>query len=193
MTAHPVAALGARLRARRIGFRLAEPSDAGFIHALRTDPAKSTHLSETRGDAADQRRWLEDYKRREALGAEYYFVIEAADGRPCGVVRLYDFRGASFCWGSWVLADWAPRTAAIESAVLVYETGFGPLGFTQSHFAVRKGNERVWRFHERMGASRVGSTERDHLYRYGRDRYLAVRPRYARFLLEIGASHLIGS
>jgi len=168
--------------ARTIQFRLVTPEDTEFIHSLRVDPRKNQHLSPTTGGVEVQRTWLESYKRREADEAEFYYVIETNDRASCGVVRLYDFQGPCFCWGSWILGGRAPRKAAIESAMLVYEIGFGPLGFTKSHFDVRRANERVWKFHERMGATRVCETDLDYFYRYPCADYSRVRPGLEEFL-----------
>ena len=143
---------------RNLCLRLAEPDDAAFILELRLDASKSKYLSPVPNDLAAQRQWLIDYKYREQAGAEYYFVIESLAQEPLGVVRLYDFQGESFCWGSWILKPSAPALAAIESALAVYETAFGTLGFTRSHFHVRKGNDKVRDFHLRFGAHIVAKT-----------------------------------
>jgi hypothetical protein len=57
----------------------------------------------------------------------------------------------------------APPSSAVESTVMVYAYGL-ECGFTAAHFDVRKGNEKVWRYHERWGALRVDETELDYLY-----------------------------
>jgi len=110
-----------------------------------------------------------------------YFIIDF-QGAPVGTVRLYDARGYSFCWGSWILADGRPQHAAMESALMVYAYALDHLGFTAAHFDVRKGNERVWQFHERFGARRVAATELDYLYTLDQAAISESRRRYARFL-----------
>jgi RimJ/RimL family protein N-acetyltransferase len=47
---------------------------------------------------------------------------------------------------------------------MIYAYSADHLGFQASHFDVRKGNERVWQFHERFGARRTGETDLDYLY-----------------------------
>jgi len=56
------------------------------------------------------------------------------------------------------------------------------LGFAAAHFDVRKGNERVWQFHERFGAARTAETELDYLYRIEAPAITASRIRYRRIL-----------
>ncbi len=125
---------------------------ADYIYSLRIDPLYNTHLSPPPASAEAQRAWIERYVQREQQGEEFYFVIERLDKVACGTVRLYDFRGPSFCWGSWILDHNKSRYAAIESALLVYRIGFEHLGFDESHFDVRRENRKVISFHKKMGA-----------------------------------------
>lgn len=90
--------------------------------------------------------------------------VRRHDGVPCGTVRIYDLKDDSFCWGSWILNENKTRYAALESAFLVYKFAFDKLKFKKSHFDVRKGNDRVISFHEKMGAVRTGETELDLLF-----------------------------
>lgn len=168
-----------RVSGRHLVFRDADVSDAAFILALRTSAGASRFLSATAPDVQAQEAWL----RRYATGTgQAYFVIQSRAGDPLGCVRLYDARGDSFCWGSWILKAGAPQSAAVESALIVYAFAIDHLGFRQAHFDVRKDNERVWQFHERFGAERIGETEADHLYRIGAPAIARSRARYGRFL-----------
>ena len=143
------------LKSKTIQMRLVDPSDAEFILKLRIDPRYNQFLSSVSPDIQAQKDWINKYKTEELERKQFYFIIERVDGVPCGTVRLYDFRGNSFCWGSWILNEDKTRYAAIESAFLVYEFGFENLGYQQSHFDVMKGNERVQSFHEKMGATKI--------------------------------------
>lgn len=158
--------------------RLIEPSDAEYVHGLRTDPAYNTHLSEVKGTVEDQRRWIAGYKAREVDRRELYYVIERLDGTRCGVVRLYDITPESFTWGSWILDHNKPHKAALASAMLVYEIGFEILGLPKAVFDVRRDNARTIAFHERFNATRTGETELDILFEYPKTQFLADKPRY---------------
>jgi RimJ/RimL family protein N-acetyltransferase len=99
-----------------------------------------------------------------------------------GTIRLYDPKGWSFGWGSWIVKDGAPLQVAIESALIIYSYGFDWLGFRSAHFSVRQANLAVCRFHDRFGAQRTGVDCLD--YHYEID-YYSVRTafqRYKRFL-----------
>ncbi|WP_376711407.1 GNAT family N-acetyltransferase [Pseudochrobactrum lubricantis] len=160
----------------RSHLRLVEPDDAAFICELRADPRLNRHLSKSSPEVEAQKAWIENYKQREAAGSEYYFVIHS-DGADCGVVRMYDFQenSGSFCWGSWIIKQPAPISLAPYTAALIYELGFDVLGFEQSHFDVRKENEKVCRFHLRTGAIRVGETELDQLFVFKRESWPSLR------------------
>lgn len=159
--------------------RDANPKDAPFILSLRTDENKSRFLSPTSPELEQQIRWLEDYANRND---QIYFIIENKQGESLGTVRLYDQQGDSFCWGSWILKDEAPSNAAIESVLMVYAYAINHLGFQRSHFDVRKGNESVWRFHERFGATKTGETEDDYLFGIDKEQITRAMKRYRKFL-----------
>jgi RimJ/RimL family protein N-acetyltransferase len=167
---------------KSICLRYAEPSDAEFILSLRQDEQLNQFISKTAADLDQQVGWLTGYKERERMGSEHYFIIQLLDGSSVGTVRLYDYRGDSFCWGSWLIKPDAPSYVAIESAINVYEFAFYSLGFKQSHFDVRRGNERVIAFHQRFGAHIIHSDERDHFFIYDRETYEHVRQKYRKFL-----------
>ena len=172
------------VQGRTARLRLATEADAPFIFKLRHDESRNRYLSTIGDEVAAQAVWLRKYKEREARGEEYYFIIEDAAGEPRGTLRIYDYRGDSFSWGSWIIAPGAPPALAIESALLVYEFAFGQLGFRNCHFEVRKGNERVVAFHERFGARKSGEDELAYQFTYPREAYDAIRARYARYLPE---------
>lgn len=172
----------AGLRGRSIRMRLAEPGDARLIYDLRKDEERSRHLSAIGADVAAQRAWLDRYKERERAGEEFYFVICDAAGDAVGALRIYDYRGDSFSWGSWIIRAGTAPSVAMESALCVYEFAFGPLGFERCHFEVRKGNERVIAFHSRFGARVTGEDELALQFSFTKGDYSATRARYAKFL-----------
>jgi RimJ/RimL family protein N-acetyltransferase len=177
-SAFPAIRKASYVHGRTLAFRNACAGDAEFILSLRTDESKARFLSQVSPDVEAQHRWLSDY---EWSVGQAYFIIEHQQ-EAIGTVRLYDARQPSFCWGSWILKQGAPRTAALESALMVYALGCDHLRFERSHFDVRKANAKVWAFHERFGATRVGETDDDYLYDIGAEQILAARRRYAQYL-----------
>lgn len=176
----------ARVIGKTLNFRNAAVADASFILSLRTDAEKSRYLNVVSGELVEQKAWLERYAHADD---QAYFIIEYC-GSPIGTVRLYDQQGESFCWGSWILHSSRPSQAAMESALMVYAYAIDHLGFKAAHFDVRKGNERVWQFHERFGASRTHENELDYFYSIDNEAIAASRTRYQRFLENISTEEL---
>lgn len=174
---------GIPARGRMIMLRLAEPSDAEFILSLRNDSQKGRYLSPTPTDVEAQRRWLVDYKERERLGSEYYFIMETISGsKPCGVARIYDIDGGVFTWGSWITAHDAPRKTAFESVCLVYRFAFEQLGLSLGNMDVKLENLRVLAFNDRFGSVRTRVENGMQYFTYSREKWLSDRPKYAKFL-----------
>lgn len=155
--------------------------DAAFILSLRTNQQKSRHLSRVSDDLAKQEEWLRAYGENRT---EAYFIIEDLNGNRLGTVRLYDAQVDSFCWGSWILVDGAPTTAAIESALIVYTYALDVLSFDHSHFQVQKANERVWKFHERFGAERMAGNDAEYEYKISNASIRSSMEKYRRYLPE---------
>jgi RimJ/RimL family protein N-acetyltransferase len=167
---------------KNIKMRLVDECDAEFLISLRVDPRKNKHLSHVDDDVEKQRLWIKEYKPREKAKLEYYFIVEDNQGEPVGCLRIYDFQGESFSWGSWIVKDGSPSYVAIESALQVYEYAFYQLGFEKCHFEVQKGNDRVKAFHERFGAMVSSEDELQHFFTYSKSDYEAIKPKYRRFL-----------
>lgn len=165
----------ARVEGPTLALRLIRPDDADYVYALRTDPAYNTHLSEVRGTAQDQRRWIEAYKAREAEGRAFYYIIERHDGTRCGTVRLYEIENDRFTWGSWILDHNKPRKAALESAVLSFGIGFDELGRDRALVSVSIGNEQAEAFYRRLGMTETGRDAHEIFFTYTRARFDADR------------------
>jgi RimJ/RimL family protein N-acetyltransferase len=177
-TIRPTFHKAAEVRGKTLVFRDARIDDAEFILSLRTDEKKSRYLNATSLDIDMQRAWLASYSSKND---QVYFIIEYQN-EAIGTVRLYDARENSFCWGSWILKDGRPSHAAMESALMVYAYAVDCLGFQAAHFDVRKGNERVWQFHERFAARRTAETDLDYFYTVDFSSIQASRMRYLKFL-----------
>ena len=65
---------------------------------------------------------------------------------------------------------------------MVYSYAVDQLGFQSAHFDVRKGNDRVWKFHERFGAVRVSETDLDYFYHLSLESIQQSRVTYAKYL-----------
>ena len=167
---------------KNINLRTVEIEDAEFIFSMRQNQNKTKYLSKVTGTVDSQKEWIKNYKQREEEKKEFYFVIESKDKEKLGLVRMYDFQDESFCWGSWLIKEDAPKTTAIESALQIYEFGFYSLGFEKSHFDVRKGNDKVISFHQRFGAKIVDEDELDYFFNFEKSDYEKMKEKYKRYL-----------
>jgi len=125
--------------------RLATIDDAEFILSLRTDDRLARHISTTSPDLSQQRKWLQQYKQREAEGKEYYFIIQHKQ-RPIGTFRLYDIEGDHFVSGSWVFSPDSPAGASILGEIICKEIAYENLKLNHNRGDVRKDNRQVMRY-----------------------------------------------
>jgi acetyltransferase-like isoleucine patch superfamily enzyme len=169
-------------RTKHISFRLVDENDAEFILSLRSDVNKNRHLSTVNGKLESQIEWIRAYKQREQAKQEFYYIIQDAAQQQLGTVRLYDFKGISFCWGSWILSDGVPYYAAIESVLLVYEKAFYELGFEECNCDVRKQNTKVVNFHLRFGAVITGEDAQNYFMKVDKPIYEKSKSKYRKFL-----------
>ena len=112
------------INGKNINLRTVTEEDAEFIYTMRQNKDKTKYLSKVIGTVESQKEWIKNYKQREENKKEFYFVIESKDKEKLGLVRMYDFQDDSFCWGSWLIKEDAPKTTAIESALQIYEFVF---------------------------------------------------------------------
>lgn len=167
---------------KNINMRTVEIEDAEFIYNMRQNQTKTKYLSKVSGTVETQKEWIKNYKQREEDKKEFYFVIESKNQEKLGLVRMYDFKNDSFCWGSWLIREDAPKSTAIESALQIYEFGFYNLGFIKSHFDVRKGNDKVVAFHQRFGAKIVDEDKLNHFFNFEKSDYEVTKEKYRRYL-----------
>jgi RimJ/RimL family protein N-acetyltransferase len=168
-----------RVYGRNIVLANVQVEDAEFILSLRLDPDRSRFLTPVDPDIEKQREWIRSYL---ASKGQAYFVICDTSMRRLGTVRIHDAGGDSFSWGSWILSDGAPATAALESAVLVYHLATRIWGFRSAHFKVHRANVPVLAFHEKFGARRVSETGEEVHLRIAPEQIERSLKRYARYL-----------
>lgn len=144
---HEIVTEGFAFRLRPLGVE-----DAEFVLSLRTDPELSRFINPTSPDVADQIAWTNRYFDKPDDAS---FIVERINGRAEGAVSIYDIRedpefgGKTAEWGRWILRRNSP--AALECAILVYRTAFGPLGLDSVYCRTVAANEPVVAFHTSLG------------------------------------------
>lgn len=152
-----------RLVCVRYRLRPVAVDDARFIVELRRDPERSRFLHEISPRVEDQAAWIEKYFARPD---DYYFIVEAVgSGEPHGTIGIHDMEagGRRAQWGRWILKPGS--MAALESAWLIYETGFSAFGLESLSSRTIVENLPVVSFHDSFGATRVAVVEENLLVR----------------------------
>ena len=143
--------------------RLVLEEDAEFIVKLRTDARLGRYIHATAKDVEKQREWIREYQKREAAGAEYYFVFETAAGNPLGVYRLYEITEESFTSGSWIFLSDAPLGASMVAFIIAREIAWELVPNAVNLYDIKKANTSVLQFTGTFEPKMIRETE-DTLY-----------------------------
>jgi acetyltransferase-like isoleucine patch superfamily enzyme/RimJ/RimL family protein N-acetyltransferase len=135
-----------RIEKYGIILRSVEIEDAEFILKLRTDEQLSRYISPTLPDINVQISWIENYKKREEAGKEYYYIAEDQKGNRFGTIRIYNFDEKSFEIGSWLFMPNSPLGMAVKAQFIGFEQGFETLKVEFCRLEVRKKNTAVLRY-----------------------------------------------
>lgn len=138
------------------------PADAAFIIEARTDPKKSRFISSTNINLESQINWINEYKKRESRGEEYYFIGIDESGERFGTYRIYNIMNGVPVIGSWVTKPgYSKAQNSIKMDIIMKEFVFEVLKFSALNFDVRINNKSVVRYHKMFGPTIVQETEID--------------------------------
>ncbi len=153
--------------------RLVNENDASFILELRTNEKLSKYINSTSDNLNKQIEWIKEYKNRERLGLEYYFIY-SSNNKVFGVNRIYNMKDNSCSGGSWICKIGNDEEKSIVSILIERDIMFEILNFTYDKFDVRKENLHVQKLNKMFGAKIIGSTELDIKYSlYNQDYYIS--------------------
>ncbi len=159
--------------------RLVDEKDAEFIFMLRTDPVLSRFLSKTQGNVNDQKKWIFDYKKREARGEEFYFIcIDSQTGERHGLNRIYNFNNDIFELGSWIYRPTLDISKSILGDIAVREIAFEILEFNSCFFEVRKGNKSVIKYHKGYSPELKSEDEYKYYFKLSRESFNIHKQKY---------------
>ena len=161
--------------------RLVNEADAAFIVKLRTDPSLAKFLHATDNDVEKQKEWIRNYKKREKNGLDYYF-IHSFNGEDFSVNRIYDITEVQGTSGSWICKPGTEADKMVASMLIERDILFELLDMSLDHFDVRRGNKKVWKFHQQMGASIVGEDELNFYLDLQREVYFEKRKKFIKLL-----------
>ena len=137
--------------------RFVEEEDASFIIDLRTDEKNARFIHAGDYSVESQKNWIREYKKREKLGQDYYFIYYY-NNQEVGVNRLYKIVDDHFTFGSWVFKNDAPFFCSIASAIIAREIAFDmlKLKYEKEEDGVHENNKNVIRFSKSIGLKFTG-------------------------------------
>lgn len=106
--------------------RLVNENDANFILSLRSDPNRTKYMLTLDNEIENQKKWIQEYKKREKDGLDYYFIYSNKTGEPIGLNRASHI-------------DYSSRTAKVSSWIAVEGLKYEPL------IMILLGNEIVFK------------------------------------------------
>lgn len=151
---------------KTILLRPVEVSDYEFVHSLRVAPKSVQFLTPVDNDPLQQKAWLQEYKKREANGTEFYSIIQRLDNdQPVGSLRAYnmDHQASIVNAGSWILNENKTLTSAIESILLMVDL-LNNLGFKSIIIDARKDNKPALRFIKKISQRFHSEDETNEFY-----------------------------
>jgi RimJ/RimL family protein N-acetyltransferase len=168
-----------------VSLELVEKNDAEFVLSLRTDSELNSYVSSVTPSLCEQEKWITNYKEREKIRTEFYFLVKNIDGKKIGTIRIYDLQPGIFCWGSWMVRSRGNVKAPFSSVLSMYEFAFYELGFEKCRFDVRNENSMVISFHKNMGATKVGSDELDTFFEYTLTQYESFKSKNRKLISKL--------
>lgn len=159
--------------------RLVNESDADFVVRLRTRPEANGFLHSTSNRVEDQKLWIEEYKRRESEGLEYYFVYEK-NNEPFGINRIYDIRNGEGTTGSWICSPNTNPIDTLATAVLLYDIAFDEIGLSIAHFNTNKDNTSALKVNRAIGGKLVSANDTDYFFDLKQEVYHSLHERLLR-------------
>lgn len=87
--------------------RLVNENDADFILSLRTNPNRTKYMLTLDNEIESQKKWIQEYKKREKEGLDYYFIYSNAEGKPIGLNRVshLDYNVKTAKTSSWIAVE----------------------------------------------------------------------------------------
>lgn len=160
--------------------RLVNEDDAEYIVSLRTDSKLGAFLNSTQNGIDRQKEWILDYKKREVLGTDYYFIYYH-NGERIGLNRIYSIKGKTATSGSWVCSPNLPIELPISTLVIMREIFFEILQLDIDFMDTRKDNKKVIRMHNLQGAHKIYENEIDVYHYLTTDDFKISKPKFLQY------------
>lgn len=139
---------------KNINLKLVLDEDIDFIIDIRNGHKNKGNLSNSALTFIEQKKWLDDYKKREEIGKDFYFLInDAITNEKIGLIRVYDILDdRSFEQGSLILKEGLNPKYILEVFILIYRFAFEQLNLLTGRLRVKIKNKVGNKFHKSYGA-----------------------------------------
>jgi len=161
--------------------RFVTETDADYIVGLRTDIKLGMFLNSTQNNVEIQRQWIKEYKIREDLGLDYYFIY-LYNGQRIGLNRIYNIHGKTATSGSWICSPNLPFELPLITVVIIREIFFEILKLEIDLFDTRKNNKKVIRMHNLLGAHKIFENENDVYHYLTIDDFKKSKPKFLKYI-----------
>lgn len=154
------------IKGELINLKSVEISDAEFILKLRQNKELNQFISSTSVSLEDQKKWIENYLKRELDKKEFYFIVKNKENQSCGTVRIYNINNEKqeCTWGSFMLNKKRPDGASYETINLSLNYAFKALGIEKVLLDVRKENKKAIYIYEKSGFKKYAEDNLNYYY-----------------------------
>lgn len=132
--------------------RLVNENDADFIISLRSNANRTKYMITLNDEIESQKKWIQEYKKREKNGLDYYFIYSNAQGKPIGLNRLshIDYDAKSGKASSWIAIE-GLKYEPLKMLLLGNEIVFNLIGIETTWGEVHKMNKGAIKIFELFG------------------------------------------
>jgi len=160
--------------------RLVNEDDAEFIIKLRSQD-KARFMNSVSTNVEQQKDWIRQYKIREELGQDYYFVFYQNE-IPCGLNRMYNIQKDSFVGGSFVFLPDCGFETPIYSQLMLLHIGFELLNKSICFGNIHKDNKNAIKFNRKFGADFIYEDENEYFILMSIKTYFEVKNKFESIL-----------
>jgi RimJ/RimL family protein N-acetyltransferase len=159
--------------------RLIEENDAEFIVDIRTDINKSKFISSTDSNIEKQKQWIRNYKKRETINKEFYFIAIDENDEKFATYRLYNISNDSIEVGSFVSKPFYKIALnVIKVDVILKSYVFETLGYDSLNFEVRKNNKTVINYHNKFKPDLINEDDLNYYYKLEKNSFFTNKVKF---------------
>ena len=164
-----------RIKGSVCSLRNSHLSDCKYILTLRTNPILSMHLNKVENNLDKSKNFI--LNQRTSKNKLSLTIIDKNNKRLGFFTGFTVFGDNKFDPGGWIMPINVQANVKICSLVLAFEIGFNIFNIPKALLRVRKGNIKIIKFHQKMGATIIDSDENLEYLIMDRETYNISLPR----------------